>query len=103
SLAGMIDPPAVIFVFLMAFVVLALRWKVQWRAAGVVCFLLGAALPVAAHVALAGSLDDLLPAELRGEQPVVPRTAVVDLQDALEPDGPTTFGGIVLEDLGKLL
>ncbi len=106
SLAAMIDPPAVIFLILMAFVVLAMRWKVQWRAIGVGAYIIGATIPISMHVMMAGELGPyFLPAKLRGEQAVVPAQPVVDLdaEFVLEPEPQETLGGIVLRDVGKLI
>ena len=52
ALAATFEPAAVIFVVLFAAVVLALRWTPLQRMAGLVVFLAGAAVPLAAHVAL---------------------------------------------------
>lgn len=52
ALAAAFEPAAVVFVGLFAAVVLALRWTVLQRLAGLVVFLIGAAGPLALHVAL---------------------------------------------------
>ena len=52
ALAATLEPVAVVFVVLFAVVVLALRWTAVQRLAGLVVFLLGAAVPLAAHVAV---------------------------------------------------
>lgn len=105
AMAAMIDPPAVIFLILMGFVVLAMRWKIQWRVAGLACYLIGASIPISAHLMMAGELGPyFLPAELRGEQAVVPALPVIDLdaEFAIDPEPQGTFNAIVLSDVGKL-
>ena len=52
ALAAALEPAAVLFVGLFALVVLALRWTVAQRLAGVAVYLLAAAVPVLLHVAL---------------------------------------------------
>lgn len=106
ALAAMIDPPAVIFLLLMGFVVLAMRWKLSGRAVGLACYMVGATIPISAHMMMAGELGAyFLPAELRGEQAVVPAMPVVDLDAgfAIESEAPQTLGAIVMDDIGRLL
>src|SRR2546428_2274434 len=52
ALAATFEPAAVVFVVLFAAVVLALRWTPVQRLGGLLVFLIGAAGPLAAHVAL---------------------------------------------------
>jgi hypothetical protein len=52
ALAATLEPAAVVFVVLFAAVVLALRWTLVQRLAGLCVFLAGAAGPLLAHVAL---------------------------------------------------
>src|SRR5688572_18952267 len=52
ALAATFEPAAVVFVALFAAVVLALRWTAGQRLAGLLVFLLGAAAPLAGHLAI---------------------------------------------------
>src|SRR5215217_3732027 len=58
ALAATFEPAAVVFVGLFAAVVLALRWTVVQRLAGLMVFLAGAAGPLALHVALVQRTTD---------------------------------------------
>ncbi len=49
-LAATISPPAIIFIVLMAFVVLAFRWQVKYRMLGLGCYALGTVLPLLLHI-----------------------------------------------------
>ena len=52
ALAAAFEPAAAVFVLLFGAVVLALRWKVTHRVAGLAVFLAGAAVPLLFHVSL---------------------------------------------------
>ncbi len=84
ALAATIDPPAIIFLPLLIFVVLAFRWPMRFRLLGLGCYAVGAAIPLLAHVLITGTVVDyFLPAELRGEEAVVPSVPVMTLEETL--------------------
>jgi hypothetical protein len=105
ALAATIDPPAIIFLPLIAFVVLAFRWRARYRLLGLCCYALGAAIPLGANVLITGTIADyFLPAEMRGEAPVLPSAPVVTLDQTLfAPEEDPSFGSLVLKDVGNLL
>jgi hypothetical protein len=104
ALAATFEPAAIVFVVLFAAVVLALRWTPFQRLAGLVVFLAGASVPLAAHVALvqrttgnvwqgsglAGGSGLAVPAEVTGpfSSPLnaEPRTLNPDYDEEQEPD-----------------
>ncbi len=68
ALAAVTDPPAAVFLPLLAIVVLAMRWRTDFRFGGVLLYALGAIPPLALHTALVLPVTgDLLPGKYHPE------------------------------------
>lgn len=112
SLAATIDPPALIFLPLMAFVLLAFRWRANYRLVGLACYALGAAVVLLTHVYITGTVTDyFLPAELRDQQAVfpiasLPPSPAPSLEQTLlatSPDEPASTTSVLGNDMNNLL
>jgi hypothetical protein len=70
--AAVIDPPALVFLMLFLFVIVAMRWPIHFRLGGMLLYALGAAPAVLLHTTLVlPILGDLLPPKMHREFAVV--------------------------------
>lgn len=105
TLAGTIDPPALIFLPLMACVILAMRWRMRYRALGVACYVAGALLPLVGHVLLSDTfVEDFLPARMRGDEPVrvLPPGAGLDPLALVDVEPERTVGAVIRRNVADL-
>lgn len=101
ALAATIDPAALVFLALFPLIVLALRWPVPHRVAGLLIYLAGIAPPLLLHAELTGSLTGGWGFYLaESESPsAVPVADVWDVEE--EPAPPQGFVAAALVGMGQ--